>query len=225
MTQITSGLRAVLSAPWAYDATQRLLGVARYRRALVRDHFDLFAGARVLDIGCGTGELLEALPGPIDYLGVDLSPAYIDRAQRRADPRARFVCTDVDDLEPGDSGPFDRIIGTGLLHHLDDAQAQRLLARASRALAPNGFLLMVDPTLVQPQSAFARALIVRDRGRNVRSPAGYAALASPSFDSVDTRVRHDLLRVPYTHCVLRCAHRTPAAHQAGSSARQASAAD
>jgi SAM-dependent methyltransferase len=210
MAQITSGLRAVLSAPWVYDATQRLLGVARYRRALVRDHFALFPGARVLDIGCGTGELLEALPGPIAYLGVDLSAAYIERARRRADPRARFVCADVDALEPGDSGPFDRIIGTGLLHHLDDEPAARLLARAARALAPGGFLLMVDPTLIDPQPALARALIVRDRGRNVRSPQAYAALARPAFADVETRVRHDLLRVPYTHCVLRCAHDAPA---------------
>lgn len=211
MAQTTTGLRAVLSAPWAYDALQRALGVARYRRALVRDHFALFDGARVLDIGCGTGELLQELPGRIDYLGVDLSPAYIERAQRRADPRARFVCADVDALEPGDAGPFDRIIGTGLLHHLDDAPAQRLLARAARALAPGGFLLTVDPTLVDAQSPLARALIVRDRGRNVRSPEGYAALARPSFAVVGTQVRHDLLRVPYTHCILRCTQGAPPA--------------
>lgn len=62
----------------------------------------------------------------------------------------------------------------------------------------------MDGTLIEGQSSIARRLILRDRGQNIREPEGYAALARHSFEEVDVTVRHDLLHVPYTHCVMEC---------------------
>src|SRR5215469_3970949 len=57
--------------------------------------FLVAAGARVLDLGCGTGDLLAALE-PSFGLGVDLSPAMIDRA-RSKHPDLSFCVGDVED--------------------------------------------------------------------------------------------------------------------------------
>ena len=38
----------------------------------------------------------------------------------------------------------------------------------------------------------------------MRSPAEYERLAASVFGDVVCRVRKDLLRMPYTHCVLEC---------------------
>ena len=62
-----------------------------------------------------------------------------------------------------------------------------------------------DPCLMPGQSRIARAVIQRDRGMNVRSPEGYRALAEPYFGEVRADVRHDLLRIPYSHALLTCA--------------------
>ena len=59
------------------------------------------------------------------------------------------------------------------------------------------------PTLTPAQSRTARLVILADRGRYVRNPAEYERLAAPVFE-VETAVRSDLLRIPYTHCILEC---------------------
>ncbi len=206
MAQQTNGLKALLSMPWAYDGLQNLVGVKRQRQLLIAEHFSLFEGARVLDVGCGTGELYALLPKSISYVGIDLSASYIEQAKRRFSATAQFICADLSDFDFSGFAPFDRVIGTGILHHLDDLPAARLLQAASERLKPNGLLITVDPTLLDgPQSALARAVIRRDRGRNVRSPSEYVALAQPAFSNVQFKIRSDLLRIPYTHCVLECA--------------------
>lgn len=205
MAQQTSGLKGILSQPWAYDALQNLLGVEGMRRQLIAQHFALFPGARVLDVGCGTGELYGLLPKDIRYVGIDLSEPYIRQARARFGAPAEFVCADLGAVDFGRFAEFDRVIGTGILHHLDDHEVSRLMAAAHACLAPGGRLITVDPTLMDGQSAIARAVILRDRGRNVRAPTAYAALAATHFERAEIKIRTDLLRIPYTHCVLECA--------------------
>ena len=99
---------------------------------------------------------------------------------------------------------FDLILACGLLHHLDDEPATALLADARKLMAANGRLVTVDGSWVKGQSLIAKFLLSRDRGRNIRSPEAYAALARQSFGHVKADIRHDLLRIPFTLCVLEC---------------------
>jgi len=46
--------------------------------------------------------------------------------------------------------------------------------------------------------------VSRDRGQYVRESAEYAMLAAQVFPEVRSFVRHDLLRIPYTHVILQC---------------------
>ncbi len=85
-----------------------------YMRFLVRP------GQRVLELGCGTGDLLNALE-PAYGLGVDLSSNMVDVARRRF-PHLRFQQGDVEDTELLASlgGPFDVIILSDTIGYLDD---------------------------------------------------------------------------------------------------------
>jgi hypothetical protein len=47
-------------------------------------------------------------------------------------------------------------------------------------------------------------LIKMDRGKNTRTPDEYVRLARGEFSSVQSVVRTDLNRFPYTHCILTC---------------------
>lgn len=205
MAQETTGLKAALSLPAMYDLLQRALGARAFRREIAERYVRAEPGDRVIDVGCGTGEMVAALPRGIAYRGFDLSEAYIASARRRFGDRGTFECMDVASASRLGGLEADVVLAIGLLHHLDDAECASLLGTLHALLEPGGRVVTVDPTLCRLQHPVAAFLARRDRGRNVRSPEGYAALARPYFASVAPVVRHDLLRVPYSHCVLELA--------------------
>jgi SAM-dependent methyltransferase len=98
------------------------------------------AGARVLELGCGgDNPSTRALAARYDYLGVDLSPAQVERA-RRALPAARFELADATELrlEPES---FEGIASLFMLGHVPRAQQGPLLHRIGEWLRPGGVLL------------------------------------------------------------------------------------
>jgi len=199
-------MRSLLRLPVAYRALMRAFGSTRARQLYVNEHVRVTPGMRVLDLGCGLGDILTAMP-EVEYVGVDIHEPYI-RAARRRFPRATFVLSSIEDVPVGRYASFDRVLGTGLLHHLDDAAAQHLLEVAAHALSPLGTFVALDACWDESQSRISKVLVSRDRGQFVRSLDQYVTLARRAFPSVHAQVRHDLLRIPYTLCVLRASHRT-----------------
>jgi SAM-dependent methyltransferase len=205
MGQVTGGLRAILSNAHVYDLVQNVLGVQGYRREITRAYLSRRpAPLRILDVGCGTAEILEQLP-ECTYVGVDMSSEYIEAARRRYAGRGTFLCASVADAAFRRwHGQFDVVLMLGLLHHLDDHEVPLLFRDVAPGLAADGVVVSVDPTVAPETHPFGRWLASRDRGRNVRPPAGYVALAGQAFHEVSLTVRHDLLRVPYSHAILEC---------------------
>lgn len=206
MAQKTSGLRAVLAQPVVYETFQRLVGSRNVRRTLLDEHLRPRPGQRILDIGCGPGDILEHLP-EAEYVGFDLSEAYVRSARERYGDRGEFFVGDVSDVDASALGTFDRVLAKGVLHHLSDDEASRLLRLAARVLRPDGVLATIDPCFAPAQSRLARYVVSRDRGQNVRRPDEYLALAKRSFGDVEVSEYHHLLRIPYSHATLVC--RTP----------------
>jgi SAM-dependent methyltransferase len=205
MSETTTGVRGILSSPFVYELWISLVGGERQRRTLTREHFRPTAGDRVLDLGCGPAELLPHL-GDVGYAGIDISERYIEAAGERYDGRGDFRVGDATRIDPDLTG-FDLVLAFGVLHHIDDDGVRRMFAGAARALKPDGRMVTVDPVFVAGQSRAAHAVIARDRGQHVRTVESYARLAESAFGSVEPVVRHDLLRIPYSHCILEC--RTP----------------
>ncbi len=202
MSQVTTGIRSLLSIPGIYDFVQNLMGADTGRGILVRDHIRATDGDRLLDIGCGTARILDYLPR-VEYHGFDQSKEYIEAACRRYGDRGVFTCamaeqTIIDHLEP-----FDVVLATGVLHHLDDAGATGLARLAHSALRKGGRLVTIDPCYTEDQTFISRFLVSSDRGQNVRDPDGYVAITKSVFDDVNATVRHRAW-VPYTHCIMEC---------------------
>jgi len=195
-------LRPILTIPKAYQLWWSVVGGPAVAKVLVNEYVQPTLGARILEIGCGPGTIVSYLP-PSDYLGLDLSPGYIELAKRRF-PQARFVCERVSQFSLAKEQIFDVVLALGIVHHLEDAEARQLFQIAHDALTPGGKLVTVDGVWTDGQSTAARWLLARDRGEYVRSEREYLGIASQVFSNVRTSIRHDLLRIPYTHLILEC---------------------
>jgi ubiquinone/menaquinone biosynthesis C-methylase UbiE len=164
------------SAPLKWNATMRLSSQNKAKEIeffdATNDEYDVFlpaskariiaafrrltglpAGAKVADIGCGSGTF-SALLGDAGYevTGLDISPALIATA-RAKHPNVSFVEGDAENL-PFDSGSFDGVLLSGLVHHFPDPQ--RCIGETFRVLRPGGKIVAFDPNRLNPFMYFYR---------------------------------------------------------------------
>ena len=198
-----SGIARLLDVPRVYSWFANCIG-GDARSAYTREYVRPVPGQRIVDIGCGPADIVSELPRGVEYVGIDMSPEYIEAARARFGDRASFHCQPIS-ADPGVRlGGFDIAMANGVLHHLDDAQALELLKLARAALAEGGRLVTLDGCYIPDQPAIARLLLKMDRGKHVRAPDAYVQLARRVFGRVVPHVRQDLLRIPYTHLIMEC---------------------
>jgi SAM-dependent methyltransferase len=202
MGQVTTGFRTILSHPYLYSMFQYLMGAHQGRIRFISDFVRPVPGSAILDIGCGTADILDYLPC-VDYWGFDINLAYIDQAKARFGVRGKFQCQELKAADLDNLMKFDIVLAIGLLHHLDDTTAVNTLVLAHRALKREGHLLTIDPCIEPGQNPIARFLVTHDRGQHVRTSEGYAALVSSIFMQPRVEVIHRSW-IPYTHCIMQC---------------------
>ncbi|WP_372510091.1 class I SAM-dependent methyltransferase [Mycobacterium paraseoulense] len=128
----------------AYDLMSRLLGMKRVQEALIAQA-QLADCRRVLEIGCGTGNLTimakRAHPH-LEVIGCDPDPRALERARRKTDG-VRFEQGYAERLPYAD-GEFDRVLSSMMLHHVNDDAKAAAAAEIFRVLRPGGRLHLVD---------------------------------------------------------------------------------
>ena len=195
--------RRLLSLPAAYRLFSSLVGGHRSRTECVTRYIRPRVSDRVLDCGCGPGNLCEYLPD-VDYVGIDIDARYIAEARSRFGDRATFLLGPLGVETMTEEAHYDLVLAWGVLHHLDDDQVGEFLSLARRGLKSTGRLVTLDPCYTDGQSRVARYLLDKDRGQHVRSLEEWRALVTPTFPSAVFHLRHDLLRIPYTHLIMEC---------------------
>ena len=103
-------------------------------------------GARVLEIGCGNGattKLITKYVGPVQLVGIDPSPVFLDMARETfaGEPRVSFAVGDAVATGQADAF-FDLVIAHTVYSHLVDPEGA--LAEARRVLRPGGQLVIFD---------------------------------------------------------------------------------
>ncbi len=146
--------------PAVFNAYQTVVDGGKGRQ--IRRFLQSVQFESVIDIGCGTGNWAELVDVP--YLGIDSSPSFIAGCTRRfaGDTTKRFVQADAADLEIVEQ--FDLAMLISVLHHLSDAEVDRLLSWLS-GCAKQFFVLDLYPVNRNPLS---RWLYRMDRGDFVR---------------------------------------------------------
>jgi phosphatidylethanolamine/phosphatidyl-N-methylethanolamine N-methyltransferase len=138
---------------WLYEAFQlpaELLFQARLRRRAFEVIPD---GARVLEVGVGTGLNLPHYPTHARVTAIDLSPRMLDRARRRTQRLGLEVTLNVADAQalPFADGTFDWVVATFVFCSVPDPATG--LAELTRVCRPHGRILMVEH--VRPRGPLA----------------------------------------------------------------------
>jgi SAM-dependent methyltransferase len=194
-------LNQILRHPQIYQCFQQAGGFFGARVRSIEAYLSLKPGDHVIDVGCGPGFIVSHLPAGIRYDGIDIDHAYIGYAQHRFSSIGSFHCSQFDNDIAARLGPADVIMMNGLLHHLDDDAAVTVLHVACKSLKPGGVLFTLDGCFRDGQSQVAKWLLRSDRGRFVRTEAGYRRLLGTALANIRTYIREDLSLIPYTFVI------------------------
>jgi len=155
-------MRWLEGAPARYDAGMRWLTLGRAARVHAALAECAGEGARVLEIGCGTGALTERLVARgARVAALDQNPEMLDLARARlaAVPGAEVAwhertAAEIDALPVGG---FDAVVSAFALSEMSHDERAYVLRAARERLAAGGVLAVGDE--VRPRGRFARALL------------------------------------------------------------------
>lgn len=122
------------------------------RTDLLLSEMNLTQDTRILEIGCGTGEVSYwmASRSPARVVGTDLSSPFIEGAKKNYQlPNLQYEVMDVNNPNSFPDGQFDYIVGNGILHHLVK-NLDEVLASIQRLLKENGKIIFMEPNLYNP---------------------------------------------------------------------------
>ena len=154
-----------------YDPVAKWLGLEAAHRQLL-DQADIQPGHRVLEIGCGTGNLAilaKRLHPKAHIIGIDPDPKALARTRQKAERKNLAMQLDrgfSDDL-PYPEHSFDRVLSAMMFHHLLSLDEKvQTLREARRVLTADGSLHLLDfEGGTAPSGGHLKRLLHRHRNR------------------------------------------------------------
>lgn len=136
---------------WGWDSPA---GRERWKRRVKMLTCHVEEGMRVLEIGCGTGELTKVLQNKnSSIVAIDVSPELLEIAKRKVKSnRVTFLLQDASNLGFA-KNLFDTIIGSSVLHHLE---VDKALEEFYRVLKSGGTIILTEPNMMNPQVAIQK---------------------------------------------------------------------
>jgi ubiquinone/menaquinone biosynthesis C-methylase UbiE len=154
----------------AYDASIPRHVMEHLSARRVEMATSLVRKGRVLDVGCGTGSFLDALPAHYDTVGVDVSLGMLEHAERKG---IEVVQSGADKM-PFDDCSFDLVTTIAVLHHLIDRDVVRAaLQEMVRVVRPGGAIIVWDHNPLNPYWRILMAKVPQDQGDERLVPARF----------------------------------------------------
>ena len=130
-------------------------------------------GGALLDLGCGTGEYAPLFSAN-RYVGLDMSLPFVRYATRRLRDFT-FLVGDGERL-PFPDDLFHRVLVNGVIHHMGDGSADRLLGEVSRVVRPSGAVLIIEDVPSSAVNLPGRLMHAVDQGDHIRTSEAYREL-------------------------------------------------
>lgn len=201
--QNDTGLKRLLTFSFLYDALQTIAGARRAKTMLAANFWKVEPGERLIDVGCGTGDIADYIHAGVDLIGFDVSEKYIETARKRYGARGRFLVGGAADVydEIG-RGTADIVTCNGVLHHLDEDRIAEVFEFAVKVLEPDGRMICVEPCFTPDQSRVSRWLMKQDRGQGIRDREGWTEVTRGFFPKTELTIVSGLVRIPYVHVMI-----------------------
>ena len=172
------GIIAALSEnPWTFHYLRKIPEF-NYRQTKSRIRQYLDSNLPVLDLGCGTAEFCRCF-SPAGYLGVDVSAKYLAYAKRRCPEYAFALGSGAALCLPSQS--FPQALINGVIHHLDEGLAVKLLSETHRVLKEDGKLLLIEDIESDASGFMDKLIHALDMGDHIREQGEYKRLVSRLF--------------------------------------------
>jgi ubiquinone/menaquinone biosynthesis C-methylase UbiE len=145
----------------------------------IQEELQPMQGLTILDVPCGTGILINCCK-PSFYVGADIDINRVMDACRR-NPHEDFIVSDASNLAFKNE-KFDRILASGLFHHVNDSTSLKILSEFKRVLSVNGKLIVFEA--IWPRNRFNLIGLVGrklDQGKYVRNVDEYEHLFEQYF--------------------------------------------
>jgi ubiquinone/menaquinone biosynthesis C-methylase UbiE len=146
----TKGATIHSASQYDFHTSLMGLGVNRANSRMIVEMAKIKPGNRVLDVGCGSGNLTltaKKYVGPSgSAYGIDAAPEMIEIARKKAE-RSRMEATfQVGLIEeiPYSDASFDVVISRLVIHHLPQEVRRRGFAEIFRVLRPGGVVFLAD---------------------------------------------------------------------------------
>jgi ubiquinone/menaquinone biosynthesis C-methylase UbiE len=141
---------------WWYRALHRLIF------QVLESELPDWRDKRILDVGCGTGAILQRLGNPAKNVGIDLAPEAVSFSKQRGlnNVRQGDICA-----LPFSDASFDAVICSSVLYHQWVANVEGAVREMQRVLCPGGVALINVPAFPFLRSRHDEAVMTARRFR------------------------------------------------------------
>ncbi len=162
---------------YAWGVSQFLIGADQGKQRLHYETLKPFPGARILDVGCATGNA-SAIFTDFDYTGIDLDAGAIDFAayRFRRFPNMKFLCMDLNRHDR--RAYYNYIVFGSTGHHIPNDELLAMLRQFRELLKPGGVIGVFDAVKTGTESRLLRFVMSIDRGKFHKTVEEYLDLFS-----------------------------------------------
>ena len=195
-------MKRILAYPRIYNLYQKLIGSNAYLERFSKKFINAKECEKILDMGCGTANILPFLGTGIKYWGIDFSQKYIDYASKKY-LNQTFICGNICEKNNLNDN-FDIIISKGVMAGLNDEQLLKMFDVIVALSNKKTKIILSDMNYRNDASFFEKFIQSNERNKELRSKDDYIKLISQKFNIDKMTELHNVYRIPYSRIVFEC---------------------